>query len=270
MNLPEGMGTRRICRFLLAPLAVAWFLSCSPPDKATPPNDAGNNLEEVLNTVSTRWAAVDTMTADMTMDSAIAIGPLTVQMAASGPFEFLRGEDGERFRMDLTSTLRALVMGKTQGKLVTVCDGETVFQEMTLMGRVQVVKVKTGDLRGWMAEGEEPLSQLLHKQGEVVLLPDETIDEIPAYVVEVVLNKETRKEMSGSPVRTRLWFAKDSGARIRVESFDKSGKSLSAVSYSGLVIGAELAPSRFEYTPPEGASIIDVSEEEIGAVTLPF
>ena len=271
MSLPERMGTQTAYRFLFVLLAAAWIPGCGPADKDSPADDeAASELEAVLETISTQWAAVETMTADVTMVSTMAVGPVTVRMEASGTFEFLRGKDENRFRMDLTNTVQVPVMGESQGKILAVCDGETVFQEMSLMGQTKVVKTKPENMRSGMAAGDETLSELLHKQGDVILLPDETIDETPVYVIEVVLNKETREAMAGAPARSRSWFAKDTGTRLRIESFDKSGESMSLLSYSGLALGPELDPARFQYTPPDGASVVDVLDRNMDSMTTPF
>jgi outer membrane lipoprotein-sorting protein len=154
--------------------------------------------------------------------------------------------------------------------MVVVCDGETVFQELSLMGKVQVVKTKPENLRSGIATGGETLAERLRKQGEVILLPDEAVDGTPVYVVEVVLNEKARQRMPGAAARTRLWFAKETGARLRIESFNKAGESLSVIAYSDPVFGPELDPSRFEYSPPKGVSVVDVSDRKLDSVPVPF
>lgn len=61
-----------------------------------------------------------------------------------------------------------------------------------------------------------------------------------------------------------IWIGADDGVLRKMIMLDKEGKEMMSQSYTNIQLGIEVADSQFEFTPPEGSQVVDMTEGTIG------
>jgi outer membrane lipoprotein-sorting protein len=220
-------------------------------------------LESVESAIATAWEKVNTYTANMTMDMTVPMGPLKVTSNATGQVEFMRVENGQRFRMEMVNKLGGnmpIPGGAMEQKVLSVYNGELIYNEMEAMGmkKYSKAKPKEGDTDNQV--GGKNVVDSMRKQGEVKLLPDEEVNGASAYVFEVTPNAQTKQEGPIKPDKVKFYIAKDSGIKVRTVMLDAAGGTLMTMSYLDIKLNPELDPKRFEYAPPPGVEVVDMGD----------
>lgn len=220
-------------------------------------------LESVETAIDEAWQKVNTFTANMTMDMTVPMGPMSVKSNATGQVEFMRVGEGQRFRMEIVNKLGGnmpIPGGAMEQKVLSVYNGELIYNEMEVMGMKKYSKAKPKDGDSNDPMGGKGVVDSLRKKGEVKLLPDEELNGASTYVLEVIPNEHMKKEGPIKPSKAKFYIAKDSGIRLRTDMFDAEGATLMTTSYTDVKVNPELDPKRFEYTPPPGVEVIDMGD----------
>jgi len=220
-------------------------------------------LDSVAEQIAAAWEDVHSYTAHMSTDGNIPIGPVSVATAATGTVEFMTIDDKPHFRMEIVNKLGGnmpLMGGGMEQRILSVYDGEVVYSEMEVMGKKKYTKAtpKADDEK--TPTGGKSLIDKIRKRGEVSLLPDEEVNGMNAFVLEVIPDKAGQQDGPIKPELIRFYVAKDSGIQIRVVMMDAERTPLWTTTYSDIALNPELDPKRFAYTPPPGADVIDMGD----------
>ncbi|MBN2307776.1 MAG: hypothetical protein JXR94_02325 [Candidatus Hydrogenedentes bacterium] len=264
-------ATRRGAVLILACLLCT---ACSPREPApAPENTAADPAAEAaliaaLDDIAERRQSINSVAATAELTANVAMGPVALTSKGSGQMESMRIDGTWRFRLEAMNTMSGTFpgMGDASAKMLTVCDGEVVYNEVTMMGTTRVAKrARPEDADTSAADGQALLAKL-RESGDVALLPDSQMGDVPVYVLEVRLSPEAREKAPPNAVRNEFSFAKDSGIRVGAVSYDDEDKPLMSLIYSEIQINPALDPARFSYTPPEG---VEVSEMKDGPAPMP-
>jgi outer membrane lipoprotein-sorting protein len=220
-------------------------------------------LDAVAEQIAAAWEKVNSYTAKMTAEGNIPMGPLSVTTAASGSVEFMIVDEIPRFRMEIVNKMGGnmpLLGGGMEQKALSVFNGEIVYSEMEAMGRKKYTKAtpKADDERSPV--GGRSMVEKIRKRGEVRLLPDEQVNGVDSYVLELKPDKAGRQEGPIKPELIRFYVAKDSGIQVRSILMDADGDPVLTTNYSDITVNPELDPKRFDYTPPPGVEVIDMGD----------
>jgi len=222
---------------------------------------SARELSEVEDLIVELSEKVDTYTAAIEMKGESAEGPMKVKMEGRGTLEGIRRDDKNLYRLSLDQNLD---MGehKMEHKILTVFTGDMVWTEMDMMGQTIVVKAKPDTQSDVIVgSGRESFKQL-REEYDIALLPDAVVNEEPVYVLELrpKQNSEASPDEAEQEVqfdKALLSFSQKTGLPIKMVMFDSSETPLMQFIYKDYKINPEIEAARFEYTPPEGAMVMD-------------
>jgi outer membrane lipoprotein-sorting protein len=192
--------------------------------------------------------------------------PMPMKINGSGNFDYLSSEGKSMFRVDASIVMEN--MGGMTQSITMVNDGTTIFQEMNIMGQTMVMKMNPAmPSAGAMMPNLNSISpdimvDAVKEMGDIKLKRDEVIDNQPAYVFLVNPKMKAGSMPPGMPEFDSITMAvtKATGLPARLELKDKAGKTLLTVSFKNVVINLPSSPSKFKYTPPPGAKVMDMAE----------
>lgn len=242
---------RRYKQVALALFALA--ISATAPAEQT--------IASVEAEVEAKWAQINGFTAKTTTDAAVPAGPMTMKSHAIGTLECLKQGEKTLFRLDMVNKidmgipLPGALAGATEQKVLSVFDGQNLYNEMEALGQRHVFKM-IGDSAGKDAPAAgKSMFEAFRDKGELKLLPDATVDGTPVYVIEVIPNDDL-KQNAPTPVGSlKVYISKELGLQIKMEVLDEKGAATSTTVYSEINTKADLKPERFVYKAPEGVTV---------------
>ena len=181
-------------------------------------------------------------------------------MDMSGTMSTVSKRDGKIVKsyteMDSKTKITAMNMEQaTKAKIV--CDGKFVWSETTTSGQTMVMKAPyTGE-----TSGIEGMKDLL-KNGKWTVKPSETLDGDKCTVLEQV-NGE------GAEAITSTWWYSDKTGQIKKSEI--SGKTMGKMTsiMKSFKENPTIDESKFNYTPPAGAQVMDAGNPGGAAPAIP-
>jgi outer membrane lipoprotein-sorting protein len=235
------------------------------------PASAEETLASVEQKINEAWNKVQSYTATLEFEGAMTKAFMTMTTKGTGPFEFMKVDGKSRYRSEIVNKVDMAIPlpdSMATQNVLTVFDGDLVYSEMKIMGQTKVIKRKPDSPTVRSAESGESLFANLRKKGELRLLPDETVDNLPAYVIELKPNAESQKD---SPIQTsaaHYYIAKDTGILLQLVALDTSNNPITTVHYSNIKLNPKIDPARFTYTPPSGVKVEEGWDPKVHAPTL--
>lgn len=224
---------------------------------------AEQTLESVETEVEALWQKVDAFTMNVTTDTNVPVGPLTLTSRATGTMECAKKDGAVLFRLEMVNKTQVPVVGAVDQKMLNVFDGTAMFSEMEMPGMHKVFRMPKDAAQKKGPSSGRAMFEGFREQGEVKLLPDATVDGAPVWVVQVTPN-EAFKRRAPTPVALfKFYISKDSGIQIKTEIFDTSGKPTSTTVCSNVNTGAKPAPERFVYTAPPGVTVEELRDGQL-------
>jgi outer membrane lipoprotein-sorting protein len=175
---------------------------------------------------------------------------------SEGTIEHMRKGDKALLRQELETKMATSGGGEEQKqtiKTLTVSDGEFVWTMSDMGGQKSAMKMR-------IPEGGSPVVDKnyfknFEKDYTLKLLPDAKADGKDCWVIEMT------SKQADQPVSTMTnYFAKDSGLLIKTDGKDKAGKTVLEMSMSDIKLNPTIAPERFEFKPPEGVVVMDMTK----------
>ena len=135
-----------------------------------------------------------------------------------------------------------------QMKMVTKIDMEKVTAEMK-----EKTGAKSGDIsKPFQGFQRETLSYRIKKAGGKKFYVFQGLPKIP----------ETQKT-TFTPTKMEMWLGADDGLVRKIIMFTEEGKEMMSQVYTNVKINVRLADSQFEFTPPEGVQVMDMTEGSV-------
>jgi outer membrane lipoprotein-sorting protein len=111
----------------------------------------------------------------------------------------------------------------------------------------------------------EELSQRMRKSFRITVLPEQKVNGVPAYVLELVPKSGSEggdmpEEMLAAISRMRIWIGKKDGIQYRSEMYNRDGKLEMAQEVNDARLNAGISDDEFRYTPPPGTKVVDGME----------
>ncbi len=220
-------------------------------------------LDSITDHIATAWEKVKSYSADMTMDATVPMGPVSVSSKGTGTVEFMLIDDKPKFRMEMQNKLGGnmpLMGGGMEQHIISVYNGDMIYGEMEAMGMKKYTKAKPKADDTQSPVGGKSLIEKMRKQGEVKLLPDEQVNGLDTYVLEVKPNNAGQQEGPVKAELMRFYIAKDSGIQVRTVAMNAEGSPVLTIDYANLKVNPEIDPKRFDFMPPPGADVIDMGD----------
>ena len=213
-------------------------------------------VNKLVEQLVAKWKAHKSMAADMRIDMAAEQGGQKLSVEGTGRCEIVRNDDEKKVRFELTQSMK---MGEgdaameMERKLITVDNGTVVYTMVEQMGQKQVVKANSGE-QNIPQFGGDSMFEALRAENNLKVLPDEKVDGKDVAVIEATPRQQNPNMRIAKSV---LYFDKNIGAMVRMESFDPAGEKVQTVTFSDVKVNPELAADRFEFEVPEGVQVID-------------
>ncbi len=214
------------------------------------------DLASVEKKILAGWEKQTSVTANVTteMKTDTPYGPLERQGTGTVAMERRGGKLLARMEM------KQVTIGK-QGEqeirmeqpLTTVIDGQYAHHYTEFQGQKMAVKT---DIQPEMTLDTAPLLQTLHKEAELKLLPDETVDGIKTYVLEATFKQPSANE----PPKRILYFDQNTGLLVKATFADATGKPLGTLALTDIKYGVKIDPEQFVLKLPEGVQEMDRTE----------
>ncbi|HOJ39355.1 MAG TPA: hypothetical protein PKX93_08705 [bacterium] len=163
---------------------------------------------------------------------------------------------------------------KTQ-KVLTVCDGTTIWQETMAPEERKVIRMKLSDVAGKLDEyqqkilgsgagmvGAEALVKLANADYDLKVTGQVTHGGKAMDVLEGKLKGSAKPGQMTLPTPAKIKYlvgAAD-GFVYKVEGWDKAGKSILEISYENIKFNTGVPDKTFSYTPPKKVEVVDAAE----------
>jgi len=160
-------------------------------------------------------------------------------------------------------------------KVLTVCDGKTIWQETMAPEEKKVIRMKLSDVAGKLDEyqkkilgsgagmiGAEALLKLANADYDLKVTGTTTLGGKTMDVLEGTL-KTTAKpgQMTlPTPAKIKYLVGASDGFVYKVEGWDKAGKSILEISYENIKFNTGVSDKTFSYQPPKKVEVIDAAE----------
>jgi outer membrane lipoprotein-sorting protein len=130
--------------------------------------------------------------------------------------------------------------------------------------KIDMSKYKdTGQNPSGMAESPNIMNIFQNIPEDMIeYVEDEVTDEGLAHVFKAAMDIDLQEEMPPNtplPKETVYWISVDSGLPVRVIGIDENGSTIMEQTYSDFQINPEIDDSIFEFTPPEGVQVNDMT-----------
>jgi outer membrane lipoprotein-sorting protein len=173
-----------------------------------------------------------------------------------GSFEYVNKDGKMYYRMDMvTKSETKFQGGETKNNMImqTVGDGEFVYSLTEMDGNKQASKSKyetgkTPDMDQTKAFKE------MEKMYSMKVLPDETVDGRPTFVVEMMPKDPQMKQHMGKSI---YYYCKETGIALKALTYSPKGEVISTTTTSDIKVNPSIAPDRFKFTPPAGVVVTD-------------
>ncbi|MBN1291414.1 MAG: outer membrane lipoprotein carrier protein LolA [Candidatus Latescibacteria bacterium] len=159
-------------------------------------------------------------------------------------------------------------MGGMKMKQITVSDGKTAWTyqpAMNMVTKIDLEKVKA-ETQGEMPEkiGSD-LSKAFNGliDDSTSYVRSDTVDGVKVSVFQGTPEIKDAPNMPFTPAKIETWVGDNDGLLRKMIMFNDEGKEMMTQSYSNIKINVAVDDSYFEFTPPEGAQVIDMTESSI-------
>ena len=240
----------------LKPFPVLWGIAIA---SMMPVTTLAETIEEVETRLLEAYSNLQSFSARL---KDVEDVPLTagdyMKSDTDGTVKWMRKRDKILYRMEIkgrSSQKFGANENNVEQTSTLVCDGELFHTLGEQLGYKRYIKQKpdssiNGDFRSML--------DMVRKDNNVRLVPDEKIDGADCYVVEITPKV---KPADDDPMfRTLAWFRKDIGLSVRVASFNKSGKEVHSHTLLDLKINVPIDAAQFVPPPvPEGVEVTDLT-----------
>lgn len=221
---------------------------------------SARELAEIENELSAHWEKIRTYSAKIEMNGKAAQGASTIEMNGKGSLEGMKKDATMLYRMEMDQTI-SLGASEMPNKMLVVYDGADVFTQTSMLGQTMVFKSKPEEQSQVMPGGGREAFKRMHEQFEIKVMPDDTLNGEPVYVLEL-RPKQDAAPQPGTPGKSQfdkalLSLSQKTGFPLKMLMFDDGEKPIMTLIYKEYTLDPELDAARFAYTPPPGAIVMD-------------
>ena len=166
-------------------------------------------------------------------------------------------------RVEMAMDLGALKMDQIQ-----LSDGKTIWiyqPEMKLAMKIDMEQLVAATNKESAGEKTTDLShpfRCLQPENITHVRTEET-DGDTTHVFQGLPEKSEMQAIPFAPAKIELWIGADDGLLRRMVTFNEEGKEMMSQSYTNIQREVEVPDDQFEFTPPEGTQVVDVTEGTI-------
>lgn len=212
-------------------------------------------LDTAKNDLSTKWDAVKSFSATLEIKMEVRRGESTVSAAGTGKVECLKKDGRELSRVEMEVNASAPGANSETARVtqrsLRVYDGAALFTENSMMGKTRTSKTTKGTSN--IVGGGKALFDQLEKNYTLYVRPNEKTGDRVARVIE----GEPKPDAPQKAQPSRFYFDSDSGALLKSEILDNTGKPQITTTVKDITINPVISEDRFKYQPPDGVTVLD-------------
>jgi outer membrane lipoprotein-sorting protein len=177
---------------------------------------------------------------------------------STGTHEYLRRGDKVLSHMVLKSETTSKVGDqetKTDQQVTMVIDGDYAWTLNEMSGQKTATKA---DADPKMTGEPKAMFEELHKDHELTLLPDETLDGKKVFVIEAAPKQKT----AGSKSKMVLYIDQGSGMAVKTVMFDDAGKPMMTATITDVKLDVDINPDQFVFKAPAGVEVQDMTAKK--------
>jgi hypothetical protein len=232
-------------------------------EAAAPKTDPA--AEKALDEIVAAWGRLRSVSAGIEATTTMpGPGGGALSVVGAGTFEFLKKGESGLSRIELAVKPAGATSDVTLADMVCVFDGKEGVAQIQMFGQTKVMKLAAEDDDNSKPSGHL-MVDLLKGHFALRLLPDANVDGQDTYEIEATPLFEVPLEMAFKSIRT--WFAKDSGAPLKLEVVDAADVTQLTARLKNVQLNPEISEDRF--VPPSDATAApaDATPEETPAGT---
>lgn len=175
-------------------------------------------------------------------------------------FEYVEKDGKIQYRQDLKTKSETKYEGgemKNNITMQTVCDGDYIYTFSDTDGNKQATKSKVKKDSLPKMDQTDAMKEF-EKNFEIKVLPDETVDGRPTFVVEMTPKDPQMKAYVGKMVSC---YCKETGMPLKSTTYDGKGQLNSTTTLTEIKVNPTIAPDRFKFTPPAGVEVQDMTKD---------
>ena len=207
-----------------------------------------------------RMAALEKKAQDVksySADMSMTIDVMGNKMVTTGSFIY---KNPEKTKMETE-----MDMGGMKMKQIIVSDGKTAWTyqpAMNMVTKIDMEKVKA-ESQGEMPEkiGSD-ISKAFNglTDGSISYVRSDTADGVKVSVFQGTPEIKEAPNMPFKPAKIEIWVGDDDGLARKMIMYNDEGKEMMTQSYTNVKLNVPVDDSIFEFTPPEGAQVMDMTE----------
>jgi outer membrane lipoprotein-sorting protein len=218
-------------------------------------------VETLERKIQAAWDQHKSFTCRHTMWSHRVEGEVTMSGEGEGAVAVLRKGATVLYRIDMkTSFTRSTEADEITMSLTAniIIDDEREYLVQDFDGPVRYVIVP---INPRVVPSPMAVFEVLRENSDLKVLPEETVADQPAYVVEA-----TRRSV-GSDHTTKIiaYFAKDTGVLLKQVNFGIDGAPIERREYLDHKFNVDLDPQRFVFSPPPDVDVLDFTKKRRAA-----
>lgn len=218
---------------------------------------ADDELETVEKKIIAAWQKHKSMTADAKLVGRMNMGGAAAVVQGQGTYEVVKKGEATLLRMECTNQTVTTIGDQQHAieqQIIMINDGKYIYSLIDAMGQKVAVKAKVDPQRSIEPKA---LFDALHKDFELKLLPEETIDGKKVYVIEGTL-----REKGALPVSKMLCCFRHDGVLVKQITHGVDGQPMQTTTFRNIRLDVELDPQRFVFRPPEGVQVMDMTAQQ--------
>ncbi len=226
-------------------------------------------VEQVVAKIAEPWSKSDSYTASLDAE-ATPPDKSGQKMSVRAMLEFAKKGDKTLARIEGVVSVAGGPMSMDIPATI-VSDGTNAFVEVTMpmmgAGKPMVIKAQAPPASQLNPDVAKMLIDKLHDTFDAKVLPEEMLDGMKAYVLQLTLKPGAMpaqavpgmsKDMDIGPIKA--YFVKDTMSQVQLLFNDKKGAQVARLTLRDIKFNADLKEDRFKYTPPSGAQVMDAKD----------
>lgn len=228
--------------------ALGLFVVCCMAAGAQSLGNIEKKAEEV-------WSKIEAFTGDVTLEASLPISAQPAQVLGAGTLEYLRDEGVEKYRQRITIEVPPAL--GNEAAFEALFDGETLHLTNELLGQRREATSRYDVMRGILPPGGKNLIKILRERLDLKVLPEETLDDSPVYVIEGFA-----KAAQGIPFhKVRVFIDQGAGLWRKIEVYETETLLVTTVRCTNINLKPEINPAIFVYIEPEPAEPLALDSE---------
>lgn len=197
-------------------------------------------LDEVRSSMDAAWKDIQSMSADVRMDFLFPVGTQPLPVTADGTFDYLREDGKDKSRQQVSAKIPEPFAMEL--KLDILFDGKQMHTTVEMMGQKQHNTGEPSLEQGALPPGGPRLMAALERLLNLTVLPNETLDGHPVFVLEGTLKDQTQAAMVD---KFTIYIDQELAVQRKTEVYHQDGTVGLTVLFSNIRENTEPDPKLF-------------------------